>query len=103
MTTGTEAAETAQARLVAALAPVACITDRASVKLKSRDFYWYSPILKAQLRDMTADVVAVSRDEAEVIHVARSCAALACRSPYAAPAPATTARRCRSSAAWCWR
>jgi FAD/FMN-containing dehydrogenase len=76
MTTGTEAAESAQARLVAALAPVACITDRASVKLKSRDFYWYSPILKAQLRDMTADVVAVPRDEAEVIHVARSCAAL---------------------------
>jgi FAD/FMN-containing dehydrogenase len=69
-------AESEQERLVAALAPVACITDRASVKLKSRDFYWYSPILKAQLRDVTADVIAVPRDEAEVIHVARTCAAL---------------------------
>ncbi len=72
----TVAAESDQERLVAALAPVACITDRASVKLKSRDFYWYSPILKAQLRDVTADAIAIPRDEAEVIHVARTCAAL---------------------------
>jgi FAD/FMN-containing dehydrogenase len=72
----TAVADVSPEQLVAALAPVACITDRASVKLKSRDFYWYSPLLKAQLREVTADVVAVTRDEAEVIHVARTCAAL---------------------------
>ncbi len=32
----------------------------ALVKQKSRDFYWYSPILKSQLDNVTADLV-VSR------------------------------------------
>lgn len=60
--------------LVAALAPVACLTDAATVKLRSRDFYWYSPILKSRLRDVTADVIALPRSEAEVIHVLKVCA-----------------------------
>ena len=59
--------------LVAALAPVPCITERAAVKLKSRDFYWYSPILKEELRSVTADLIACPRSEAEVIHVTRTC------------------------------
>ncbi|WP_028028822.1 FAD-binding oxidoreductase [Gemmobacter nectariphilus] len=48
--------------------------DRPSVlKAKSRDFYWYSPILKRQLDGFTADLVVSPRDEAEVIRVLAAC------------------------------
>jgi FAD/FMN-containing dehydrogenase len=36
------------------------------VKQKSRDFYWYSPVLKRELETVTADVVVSPRSEAEV-------------------------------------
>jgi FAD/FMN-containing dehydrogenase len=36
------------------------------VRQKSRDFYWYSPILKRELDAVTADLVVTPRDEAEV-------------------------------------
>jgi FAD/FMN-containing dehydrogenase len=39
----------------------------ALVKQKSRDFYWYSPILKAQLDNVTADLVVSPTSEEEVI------------------------------------
>jgi FAD/FMN-containing dehydrogenase len=39
------------------------------VKQKSRDFYWYSPILKAQLDHVTADIVVSPVSEEEVIRV----------------------------------
>ena len=39
----------------------------ALVRQKSRDFYWYSPILKRQLDQVTADVVVSPTSEAEVI------------------------------------
>lgn len=48
-------------------------TEPALVRQKSRDFYWYSPILKQRLRGVTADLVAMPRDEAEVIAVLRRC------------------------------
>lgn len=48
-------------------------TDPALVKQKSRDFYWYSPVLKRQLRGVSADLIAMPRDEAEVIAVLRQC------------------------------
>ena len=56
-----------------ALAPVPLITEPALVKQKSRDFYWYSPILKEKLNKTFGDIVAVPRDEADVLHVARTC------------------------------
>ncbi|WP_431299443.1 FAD-binding oxidoreductase [Tabrizicola sp. BL-A-41-H6] len=40
-----------------------------SVKAKSRDFFWYSPVLKARLDHITADFVVSPRTEAEVIEV----------------------------------
>ena len=40
-------------------------TDRALVRQKSRDFYWYSPVLKQQLRGVSGDIVVAPRDEAE--------------------------------------
>ncbi len=39
------------------------------VKQKSRDFYWYSPILKRQLDDVTGDIVVSPKDEAEVVRL----------------------------------
>ena len=43
------------------------------VQQKSRDFYWYSPVLKRQLDHVTADLVVSPRDEAEVIRVLAAC------------------------------
>ncbi|MBT9293019.1 FAD-binding oxidoreductase [Prosthecodimorpha staleyi] len=46
------------------------IEDNAQiVKQKSRDFYWYSPVLKRQLDHVTADLIVTPRDEAEVIRI----------------------------------
>jgi len=58
----------------AALGDIPVITEPALVRQKSRDFFWYSPILKAQLNRKTADLVACPRSEAEVVTVAAACA-----------------------------
>src|SRR5690606_24659830 len=41
------------------------------VQQKSRDHYWYSPILKAQLDGVTADLVVAPRTQEEVVTVLR--------------------------------
>jgi FAD/FMN-containing dehydrogenase len=48
--------------------------DAATLKLKSRDFYWFSPILKPLLDDKRADLVAMPRSKDDVIRIARACA-----------------------------
>ena len=48
----------------------------AVVKQKSRDFFWYSPVLKEQLDHVTADIVVSPKDEAEVIRVLSACCRL---------------------------
>ncbi len=48
-------------------------TNPALVQQKSRDFFWYSPILKRQLDGVTADLVASPRSEAEVAQVLAAC------------------------------
>jgi FAD/FMN-containing dehydrogenase len=55
------------------LGDVPVVTDRTKVQLKSRDFYWYSPVLKRQLEGVCADLVVEPRDEAEVIRTLRAC------------------------------
>ena len=45
---------------------IKCEDNPVLVQQKSRDFYWYSPILKAQLAEVTADLVVTPQDEAEV-------------------------------------
>src|SRR4051794_23045468 len=39
----------------------------ALVKQKSRDFFWYSPILKRQLENVTGDIIVSPVSEAEVV------------------------------------
>lgn len=39
------------------------------VQQKSRDFYWYSPVLKRQLEPVTADIVAYATSEADVVRI----------------------------------
>ena len=51
------------------------ITEPAERRARSRDYFWYSPILAAQLDDRLADLVLLPRDEHEV----RRIAALAAR------------------------
>jgi FAD/FMN-containing dehydrogenase len=60
-----------RAAFALAIAPIAAIDEPALVKQKSRDFYWFSPILKRQLRDKTADIVVTPRSVDEVIAVVR--------------------------------
>ncbi len=41
------------------------------VRAKSRDFYWYSPVLKAQLDNVTGDLIVSPKNEEEVIRTLR--------------------------------
>ena len=56
------------------LGDIPVITEPALVRQKSRDFFWYSPILKAQVDHKTADIVVCPRTEAEVVATAALCA-----------------------------
>lgn len=44
-----------------------------TVKSKSRDFFWYSPVLKDRLDHVTGDFAVAPRSEAELIEVLRVC------------------------------
>lgn len=57
----------------AALAHLEVDENPVSIRAKSRDFFWYSPVLKARLDHVTADFVVAPRSEAEVIEVLRTC------------------------------
>ena len=43
------------------------------VQQKSRDFYWYSPILRRQLDAVTGDIVVTPQSESEVVRVLAAC------------------------------
>jgi FAD/FMN-containing dehydrogenase len=62
------------ARLVDDLGDVPVVTDPRIVRRRSRDFFWYSPVLNEQLNGKSADLVVSPRNEADVIRVAASCA-----------------------------
>ncbi len=62
------------AGFLAALGDIPSQSDPVLVRRKSRDFYWYSPVLKRQLDDKLGDVVVAPRDEADLLRLA----ALAC-------------------------
>ncbi|TIS75047.1 MAG: FAD-binding oxidoreductase, partial [Mesorhizobium sp.] len=45
----------------------------AIIQQKSRDFYWYSPVLKQQLDHVTGDLIVTPKTEDEVIRVLAAC------------------------------
>jgi hypothetical protein len=45
----------------------------ATLKQKSRDFFWYSPLLKEKMDHLVGDFVVSPRSEAEVIEVLKTC------------------------------
>jgi FAD/FMN-containing dehydrogenase len=57
----------------AALGHLDIETSAAAIRAKSRDFFWYSPVLKARLDHVEADFVVSPRSEDEVIEVLRVC------------------------------
>ena len=60
--------------VLAELGDVPVITEAKVVGKRSRDFFWYSPILNEQLNGKSADIIVAARDEADVIKVAAACA-----------------------------
>ena len=57
-------------------------TSQTAIKANSRDFFWYSPVLKSRLDHVTADFVVRPKSEDEIIEVLRTC--------YAHDCPVTT-------------
>ena len=60
-------------RVLGELAGLAIETQPQKVRRRSRDFYWYSPILKRELDEVTAEAVVTPRDETEVVRVLAAC------------------------------
>ena len=61
------------AGLMAALGDVPVITETTAVRRRSRDYFWYSPILNQQLHGKTADIIVAPRDEADVARTLAAC------------------------------
>ena len=59
--------------LIAELGDIPHETDEKRIRGKSRDFYWYSPILKEKLEHIRADLIVAPRNEAEVVQVLSAC------------------------------
>ena len=59
---------------LADIAPIECNQNAAQVAVKSKDYYWYSPILTELLDGKVGDVIVTPRSEADVIKVATACA-----------------------------
>ncbi|WP_315834674.1 FAD-binding oxidoreductase [Bradyrhizobium prioriisuperbiae] len=60
--------------LIVDLGDIPIVTDSTIVRRRSRDFFWYSPILNDQLNGKSADLIVAPRDEADVVRVAAACA-----------------------------
>jgi FAD/FMN-containing dehydrogenase len=61
-------------RLIADLGDIPVVTESKVVRRRSRDFFWYSPILSQQLDGKSADLIVAPRDENDVIRTAAACA-----------------------------
>ncbi|MEM9011669.1 MAG: FAD-binding oxidoreductase [Pseudomonadota bacterium] len=61
-----------------ALAHLDLVEKPAALKAASRDFFWYSPVLKDRLDHVVADFAVAPRSEEEVIEVLRTCYAHDC-------------------------
>ena len=56
----------------AAIGPIKCEDNRVLMRQKSRDFYWYSPVLKRQLDHVCADLIVAPQNESEVIETLKA-------------------------------
>jgi hypothetical protein len=63
----------------AALAHIEQDENPATIRAKSRDFFWYSPVLKEAMDHLEADFVVNPKSEAEVIEVCASATPMTCR------------------------
>jgi FAD/FMN-containing dehydrogenase len=61
-------------RFRASLADMPVESDPKVVHRKSRDFFWFSPVLKRQLEGKVADLVVAPRDEADIVCIASAAA-----------------------------
>ena len=59
-----------------AIGNIASTTDERQLRMKSRDFYWYSPVLTPQLQNCRADIVVQPQSEDEIKMVAAAAARL---------------------------
>ena len=59
--------------VLADLAPIECVIDRALVRQKSRDFFWYSPVLNERLKGVRGDLVVCPANEDEVVRTLAYC------------------------------
>ena len=50
-------------RLVADLGDIPIVTEPKVVRRRSRDFFWYSPVLNEQLDGKSADLIVSPQDE----------------------------------------
>ncbi len=57
------------ARFRERIGAIKCEDNPVLIRQKSRDFYWYSPVLKRELESVTADIVVSPKSEAEVATV----------------------------------
>lgn len=69
------ARQTALADLVAALPTLDWIQESSRIRRLSRDFHWFSPVLKQRLSERTAELAVCPRDERELAAVVGACAA----------------------------
>ncbi|MEM8544334.1 MAG: FAD-binding protein, partial [Cyanobacteria bacterium P01_H01_bin.119] len=61
--------------LTAALGDIETVTDPNLIEKLSKDYYYFSPVLKQKLADKVADLVVRPKTEADVLTVAQACAA----------------------------
>lgn len=60
--------------LRADLAGLTIYDDAPSLRMHSRDFFWFSPVLKPDLEGRQADLIILPRDREEIARVASACA-----------------------------
>lgn len=60
-------------RVARDLAPIACDRSDSVIKRKSRDYYWFSPILKTQLENVRGDLIVTPANVGELEKVVHYC------------------------------
>lgn len=58
----------------AEIGDIPCFDDPKLLDAKSKDYYWYSPILKAELDDRVGQLIVLPRSESEVVTIASAVA-----------------------------